>query len=121
MRTRRPAQVRRPGCLASWRATRSAVTTLSRPTTRSSSRQSICSRSTRPSGTKAGAVGGRPAELVVEGGEEALPQVAVGGGHRGDAGEAEFVDEAILQGAVDALTAAAGRGRIAEDVLDAEA
>jgi len=64
-------------------------------------------------------VGGRPAELVVEGGEEALPQVAVGGGHRGDAGEAEFVDEAILQGAVDALTAAAGRGRIAEDVLDA--
>src|SRR5260370_32395918 len=46
---------------------------------------------------------------------------AVGGGHRGDAGEAEFVDEAILQGAVDALTAAAGRGRIAEDVLDAEA
>src|SRR5258707_941394 len=66
-------------------------------------------------------VGGRPTELVVEGGEEALPQVAVGGGHRGDAGEAEFVDEAILQGAVDALTAAAGRGRIAEDVLDAEA
>src|SRR6266851_1941223 len=54
--------------------------------------------------------GGRRAELVVEGGEEALPQVAVGGGHRGDAGEAEFVDEAILPGAVDALTAAAGRG-----------
>jgi len=35
-------------------------------------------------------------------GQEALPQVAVGGGHRGDAGEAELVDEAILQGAVDA-------------------
>jgi len=66
-------------------------------------------------------VGGRPAELVVEGGEEALPQVAVGGGHRGDAGEAEPVDEAILPGAVDALTAPAGRGRIAENVFDAQA
>src|SRR5258706_7670210 len=66
-------------------------------------------------------VGGRPPELHVERREEALPQVAVGGGHRGDAGEAELVDEAILQGAVDALTAAAGRGRIAEDVFDAQA
>ena len=66
-------------------------------------------------------VGGRPAELVVEGGEEALPQVAVGGGHHGDAGEAEPVDEAILPGAVDALTAPAGRGRIAENVFDAQA
>src|SRR5260370_10200289 len=57
-------------------------------------------------------VGGRPAEPVVEGGEEALPQVAVGGGHCGDAGEAEFVDEALLQGWVEAVTSAAGRRRM---------
>src|SRR3989441_10228835 len=36
-RTRSPAHVRRPGCLASCNGTRSAVTTLSRPTVRSSS------------------------------------------------------------------------------------
>src|SRR5213594_2733546 len=41
---------------------RSAVTTLSRPTVRSSSTQRIWSRSTRPTGTKAeaGSAGGRP-------------------------------------------------------------
>src|SRR5437016_14073122 len=60
-RTRSPAHVRRPGCLASCNGTRSAVTTLSRPTARSSSTQRIWSRSTRPSGTKAdaGSAGGR--------------------------------------------------------------
>src|SRR5260370_1072296 len=94
MRTRRPAQVRRPGCLASWRATRSAVATFSRPTTRSSSRQRICSRAARPGGTKAGArgAGGRPHASLYAGGE-GPPQERVGARAPGGAGRAAGGDE----------------------------
>src|SRR5262245_5203123 len=67
-----------------------------------------------------GGVGGGAAELSVEGGQEAVAQVAVGGRQGADAGDAEFVDQAVLEGAIDALTAPAGLGGIAEDVLDAE-
>src|SRR5262245_28769977 len=65
-------------------------------------------------------LGRRPLELSVEVGQKALAQIAVGRGRGGDAGEAELIDEAPLQGAVHALTAAAGLRRVAEDVLDAE-
>jgi hypothetical protein len=56
-----------------------------------------------------------PPERLVDRRQEPLAQVAVGGGHRGDAGQAELVDEAILQGTAGALTAAAGRRRVAKD------
>src|SRR5213592_3586519 len=50
-------------------------------------------------------VGGRPPELGVEGGDKPGAQVAIGGGDRPDPSHAQLVDEAILQGAVDALAA----------------
>ncbi len=59
------------------------------------------------------AVGGRPPELGVEGGDKPGAQVAIGGGDRPDPSHAQLVDEAILQGAVDALAAPAGLGRVA--------
>jgi len=65
-------------------------------------------------------VGGGPGELGVERWQEARAEVAIGGGDGADAGDAELVDQAVLQGPVDALTAAARLGRVAEDVLDAE-
>src|ERR1700736_2602766 len=49
-----------------------------------------------------GGVGRGPGKLGVEGGDEPLAQVAVGRAHRGDVRDAQLVDEAILQGAVDA-------------------
>src|SRR5438445_81659 len=67
-----------------------------------------------------GGIGRRPAELGVEGGQEAVAHIAIGRGHRGDAGGTQFVDEAVLQGAVGALAAAARLGRIAQDVFDAQ-
>src|SRR5262245_10072360 len=68
-----------------------------------------------------GGVSGRPAELGVEGGQDALAQVAVGRGDRGDAGQPQLVDETPLQGAIGALTAPARLRGVAEDVLDAQA
>src|SRR6266536_2541780 len=68
-----------------------------------------------------GGIGGGPGELGVEGGQEAVVQIAVGGGDGGDAGEAELVDQAPLQGAIGPLTAAAGLRGVAQEVLDAEA
>src|SRR6266516_7137917 len=65
-------------------------------------------------------VRGRARELGVEGGQEASVQVAIGGRDGADVGDAELVDEAVLQGAIDALAAPARLGRVAEDVLDAE-
>ena len=65
-------------------------------------------------------IGRGPREGGVVVGDEALAQVGVGGVDGGDAGEAQFVDEAILQGAVEALAAAAGLGGVGADVLDAE-
>jgi hypothetical protein len=47
-------------------------------------------------------------------------QVAIGGGHRGDAGGGELMDEAILEGPVETLATAAGRGRVGGEVRDAE-
>ena len=58
-----------------------------------------------------GGIGGRASEFGIEGGEEVLAQVAIGRGDGGDAGDAPLVDQAILQGAIDAFTAAAS-GRV---------
>src|SRR5438034_968206 len=63
---------------------------------------------------------GRPAEFGIEAGQELLAQIAMGGGHGGDARQPEFVDETVLPRAVDPLAAAARLGRVAEDVLDPE-
>jgi len=60
------------------------------------------------------------AERPIVVGDEMLGQVAVGLGHGADAGDAEFVDEAALQGAVSALAAAAGLGGVPQDVLDVQ-
>lgn len=57
--------------------------------------------------------------IVVQ--DELLDEIGVGGGARGDAGEGQLVDQTALDGAVEALTAAARLGRVGADVLDAEA
>lgn len=67
-----------------------------------------------------GGIGGRPGELRIEGRQEAVAQVPVGGADGGDPDEPELVHEAALQGAIGALTAPPGLGGIAQDVLDAE-
>jgi len=51
---------------------------------------------------------------------EAIAQIPVGAGDGGDRGDAQLVDEAILERAVEALDAAACLGRVGGDVLDAE-
>src|SRR5256712_11276050 len=61
-----------------------------------------------------------PPQFGVEGGHGLIAQIAVRGGHGGDAGHPQLVDEAVLQGAVDPLAAAPRLRRVAEDVLDAE-
>ena len=76
-------------------------------------------RAERDEGT--GGIGRRAGELGVVVGDEVLAQVRVGRLERGDPGHAELVDEAALEGAVEALDAAAGLGRVARDVVDAEA
>lgn len=69
----------------------------------------------------AGGVGGRVGELGVVVRDELLDEIGVGGRGRGDAGEGQLVDQAALDGAVEALTAAARLRRVGADVLDAEA
>src|SRR5205814_1550260 len=59
-----------------------------------------------------GRIGGGVGKARLIGGEEALVQVAIGRGHGGDAGGAELIDEAVLEGPVEALAAAAGLGRV---------
>src|SRR5215470_19074426 len=66
-----------------------------------------------------GGIGGGAAKLAVEGGEEPLPQIAIGRGERADAGQAVFIDEAILERAIGALAAPPSLRRKAEDVFDA--
>ncbi len=56
-------------------------------------------------------------ELVVVVSEIALPQIAVRGGQRRAAGEGEFIDEAPLEGAVEAFAAAAGLRGVADDMF----
>src|SRR5262249_60634182 len=63
---------------------------------------------------------GRPAEPSVVAGDEVLAQIAIGGGYGPDPGDAEFVDEAILQRAADHLAAPPRLRGIAGDVLDPE-
>jgi len=62
----------------------------------------------------------RAAEFGVEGGQKLLAQIAIGRRDGADAGDAPFVHEAILQGAIDALAAPAGGRRVSEDVFDPE-
>src|SRR5882672_8189774 len=62
--------------------------------------------------------GATEARIVV--GDEALAQIAVGGGAGPDPGDPQLVDEAPLQRAVGALAPPAGLGREAHDMLDAE-
>jgi hypothetical protein len=69
----------------------------------------------------AGRIGRRAGELGVVVGKELLAQVGIGGLEGGDPREPELVDQAALEGAVEALDPAAGLGRIARDVVDAEA
>jgi hypothetical protein len=52
--------------------------------------------------------------------DEPLAQIRVGPGDGGDLGDAQLVDEAILQRAVEPLDPAARLGRIGRDVFDAE-
>src|SRR5437868_56021 len=66
------------------------------------------------------AVSGWPAELGVEGGDKLGAHVAIGSGDRPDPGYAQLIDQAILQGAVDALAPPSGLGRVPENMLDAE-
>jgi hypothetical protein len=68
-----------------------------------------------------GGIGGRPRELGVEGRPEVIPQIAIGGREGANAGHAQFVDEPIWQGAIDAFSAPARLRRVAQDVLDAQA
>jgi len=39
-----------------------------------------------------------PLELGIEGRQELVAEIAIGGGHGGDAGDAQFVDQAVLLG-----------------------
>ena len=66
-------------------------------------------------------IGGGVGKAGIVGGQEACGQVAIGGGDGADAGHAELIDEAPLEGAVEAFAAAAGLGGVGRDVLDAEA
>ena len=61
---------------------------------------------------------GREAPVVVR--QVNLLEEAVGLGHVGDAGEPEFLGQALLQGAEHPLRAPTGLGRVGSDVLDAE-
>jgi hypothetical protein len=65
-------------------------------------------------------VRGRAAKRRVVGGQEAGDQIVVGGGEGADAGQAEFVHQAVLQRAIGPLAPATGLGRVAQDVFDAE-
>ena len=69
----------------------------------------------------AGRIGRRAGELGVVVGEELLAQVGIGGLEGGVPREPELVDQAALEGAVEALDPAASLGRVARDVVDAEA
>ena len=66
-----------------------------------------------------GRVGRGSREGLVVVGEEAFAQIGIGGGGSGDGGHSRLVDQAILQGAIEAFAAAAGLGRIGGDVLNA--
>ena len=63
-------------------------------------------------------IGGRVAEPRVVVGHEPLAQIGIGGLERGDAGQAQFIDEPVLQRAIEPLAAAAGLGRVGADMLD---
>src|SRR5437867_1048740 len=67
-----------------------------------------------------GRIRGRPGEAAVVGREELLAQVPIGGGDGADPGDAELIDEAPLEGAVQAFATATGLRGVGRDVLDAE-
>lgn len=120
--TRSPAQVRRPGCLVSWRAdaledhgivlAHGAVFLMAED-------MREIGPAERDKG--AGRVGRGAVELLVVGGGETSPEIGIGRLAHRDAREAEFVDQAILQGPVEALAAAPRLGGVREDVLNAQA
>jgi len=68
---------------------------------------------------RGGGLGGRVGEAAIEVREE-LRQEGVGGLARGDPAQAQFADEAILQGSPEALDAALGLGRAGREVADPE-
>jgi len=75
-----------------------------------------------PEGHKGrGRLGGRVGEGGVVVGHEARTHIGVRGGGRGDARQAQLIDEPILQGAVEPFASAPGRGGVGADVLDPEA
>src|SRR4029453_15295889 len=67
-----------------------------------------------------GGIRGRAGELLVVGGDEAIVEIGIGGLERSRAMGGEFLDETILQSAIEPLHAAAGLRGVAGNVLDAE-
>ena len=65
-------------------------------------------------------LGGGDHELAIEGGQEALLDIAVGLIDGGDGGQAQFLGEAALEATEEPLDAPSGLGGIGRDVLDAE-
>ena len=65
-------------------------------------------------------LGGGDQEAGIEGGQEGVCDIAVGFVDGGDAGQAQLLGEAPLQGAEEALDAAPGLGRVGGNVRDAE-
>jgi hypothetical protein len=57
---------------------------------------------------------------MVVGRQEAVDEIAVGGGEGADPGQAELVDQAVLERAIGPFAAPTGLRGVAEDVLDAE-
>src|SRR5438445_987438 len=66
------------------------------------------------------ALGRGAAEFGIERRDELLPQVAVRRRNGRDAGDAQLIDQATLQGAIGPFAAAARLGGVAQDVFDAQ-
>ena len=119
--TSRPAQLRRPGCRSSCSVRRFTLTVLSRATRRVSSWQRIASRSAEPRHERTRRVARRARERGVVLRHEALGEIAIGGLERRDPGDPQLVDQPVLEGPIQPLTAAARLRRIGGNVFDAEA
>jgi len=69
---------------------------------------------------RAGGIARWPRKRRIVARQERLDQVRIGCGQRGDAGDAELIDEPILERPIEALTAATGLRGVRGNVLDAE-